>query len=150
MDPRWSVPDPTGASRQSPSNIFTPNPDRLVRADETRADQRKGWVSWDSAPVLSEEDQLVVGDTLVAKKTGAQSQAAPYLFEPTQFRASADGNAAFVWKDIDSATYCCDMTNGQAHSSNHPRQASALVWAYDDLLIGVVGSGIVAFTPTSS
>jgi len=23
------------------------------------------------------------------------------------------------------------------------------VWAYDDLLIGVVGSGIVAFTPTS-
>ena len=87
---------------------------------------------------------------MVDKKTGAQSQAAPYLFEPTQFRASADGNAAFVWKNIDSATYCCDMTNGQAHSSNHPRQASALVWAYDDLLIGVVGSGIVAFTPTSS
>jgi hypothetical protein len=23
------------------------------------------------------------------------------------------------------------------------------MWAYDDLLIGVVGSGIVAFTPTS-
>ena len=95
-------------------------------------------------------DQLIVGDTLVDKKTGAQSQAVPCLFEPTQFRASADGNAAFVWKNIDSATYCCDMTNGQAHSSNHPRQASALVWAYDDLFIGVVGSGIVAFTPTSS
>lgn len=114
-------------SRQSQSNIFTPNPDRLVRADETRAEQRKGWVSWDSAPVLSKEDQLVVGDTLVAKKTGAQSQAAPYLFEPTQFRASADGNAAFVWKNIDSATYCCDMTNRQPHSSTHPRQASVLV-----------------------
>ena len=84
------------------------------------------------------------------KKTGAQSQAAPCIFEPTQLRTSADGNAAFVWKDIDSATYCCDMTNGQAHSSTHPRQASALVWAYDDLLIGVVGSGIVAFTLTSS
>lgn len=79
------------------------------------------------------------------KKTGAQSQAAPCIFEPTQLRTSADGNAAFV-----CATYCCDMTNGQAHSSTHPRQASALVWAYDDLLIGVVGSGIVAFTPTSS
>lgn len=150
MDPRWNVPGPPGASRQTPSNISTPNPDRLVRADETRAEQRKGWFSWDSTTVLPEEDQLIVGDTLVAKKTGAQSQAATCLFEPTQFRASADGNAAFVWKDSDSATYCCDMTNGQAHSSNHPRQASALVWAYDDLLIGVVGSGIVAFTPTSS
>jgi len=42
------------------------------------------------------------------------------------------------------------MTNGQAHSTDHPRQASALVWAYDDLLIGVVGSDIVTFTPTSS
>jgi hypothetical protein len=87
---------------------------------------------------------------LVDKKTGAQSQAAPCFFEPTQLRASADGNAAFVWKDSDSVTYCCDMTNGQAHSTDHPRQASALVWAYDDLLIGVVGSGIVTFTPTSS
>lgn len=149
MDPRWNVPGPPGASRQTPSNISAPNPDRLVRADETRAEQRKGWFSWDSTPVLPEEDQLIVGDTLVAKKTGAQSQAATCLFEPTQFRASADGNAAFVWKDSDSATYCCDMTNGQAHSSNHPRQASALVWAYDDLLIGVVGSGIAVFTPTS-
>ena len=86
---------------------------------------------------------------MVAKKTGAQSQAAPYLFEPTQFRASADGNAAFVWKNSDSTTYCCYMTNRQPHSSTHPRQASVLVWAYDDLLIGVVGSGIVVFTPTS-
>lgn len=120
MDPRWNVPGPPGASRQTQSNISAPNPDRLVRADETRAEQRKGWVSWDSTPFLSEEDQLIVGDTLVAKKTGAQSQAAPCLFEPTQFRASADGNAAFVWKDIDSATYCCDMTNGQTHSSTHP------------------------------
>ena len=84
------------------------------------------------------------------KKTGAQSQAAPCFFEPTQLRASADGNAAFVWKDSDSVTYCCDMTNGQAHSTDHPRQASALVRSYDDLLIGVVGSGIVTFTPTSS
>jgi len=57
---------------------------------------------------------------LVDKKTGAQSPAALCLFEPTQLRASADGNAAFVWKDIDSATYCCDMTNGQTHSPTHP------------------------------
>ena len=84
------------------------------------------------------------------KKTGAQSQAAPCFFEPTQLRASADGNAAFVWKNSDSTTYCCYMTNRQPHSSTHPRQASVLVWAYDDLLIGVVGSDIVAFTPTSS
>ena len=39
------------------------------------------------------------------------------------------------------------MTNRQTHSSNHPRQASALVWAYDDLLIGVSRGQIVAFTP---
>ena len=54
------------------------------------------------------------------KKPAAQSQVALCLFEPTQLRASADGNAAFVWKDIDSTTYCCDITNGQTHSSTHP------------------------------
>ncbi len=120
MDPRWNVPGPPGASRQTSSNTPSPNTDRSVRADETRAGSGRAGFSWDSTPFLSEEDQLIVGDTLVDKKTGAQSPAALCLFEPTQLRASADGNAAFVWKDIDSATYCCDMTNGQTHSPTHP------------------------------
>ena len=149
MDPRWSGPGPPGASRQTQSNISAPNPDRLVRADETRAGSgRAGFpgIQPRSCPRGSAHRWRHVG----GQEDGRAIADRPCLFEPTQLRASADGNAAFVWKDIDSATYCCDMTNGQAHSTDHPRQASALVWAYDDLLIGVVGSDIVAFTPTSS
>ena len=112
-DPRWNVPGPPGAARQTSSNTPSPNTDRSVRADETRAGSGRAGFSWDSTPYLSEEDQLIVG----GQEDGRAIAGRPCLFEPTQLRASADGNAAFVWKDIDSATYCCDMTNGQTHSS---------------------------------
>ena len=150
MDPRWSGPGPPGASRQTQSNIYAPNPDRLVRADETRAGSGKAGFPGIRPSFCPREIRSSLATRWWTRRRARNRRLPPCIFEPTQLRASADGNAAFVWKDIDSATCCCDMTNGQAHSSTHPRQASALVRVYDDLLIGVVGSGIVAFTPTSS
>lgn len=71
-------------------------------------------------------------------------------FWPAQVRASSDGSVLYAEKDEGTHTKLFFDVSGQvAHGSAELTSATALTWVFDDLVVGVTNSGIVAFTPTN-
>ena len=74
-------------------------------------------------------------------------------FWPSEVRASADASVVYV-ESVDHANggnrFFFDTASGLGHGSEELRDAEDLLWAFDDLAIGVTIDGIVAFTPKAS
>lgn len=71
-------------------------------------------------------------------------------FWPAQVRASSDGSVLYAEKDEGTRTKLFFDVSGQvAHGSAELTSATELTWVFDDLVVGVTNSGIVAFTPTN-
>ena len=70
---------------------------------------------------------------------------------PTYSRMSADASALFVTGRGESRTtvHFFDITNSTTYESEELNNSQTLAWAFDDLLIGVTGDSVVAFTPVS-
>ena len=74
-------------------------------------------------------------------------------FWPSEVRASTDTSVVYV-ESVDHANggnrFFFDTASGLGHGSEELRDAEDLLWAFDDLAIGVTIDGIVAFTPKAS
>lgn len=70
---------------------------------------------------------------------------------PTYSRMNADASALFVKGSGESRTtvHFFDITNSTTYESEELNDSQALAWVFDDLLIGVTGDSIVAFTPAT-
>ena len=73
-------------------------------------------------------------------------------FTPQDLRVSADGSALFVrsFSPRDATSYAIATADGSSSSLRRLTQAKELTWVFDDLLIGISGNEIVAFTPPTS
>lgn len=74
-------------------------------------------------------------------------------FWPSEVRASTDTSVVYI-ESADHANggnrFLFDTASGLGHGSEELRDAEDLLWAFDDLAIGVTIDGIVAFTPKAS
>ncbi len=70
---------------------------------------------------------------------------------PTYSRMSADASALFVKGRGESRTtvHFFDITNSTTYESEELNDSRTLAWVFDDLLIGVTGDSVVAFTPAT-
>ena len=73
-------------------------------------------------------------------------------FTPQDLRVSADGSSLFVrsFSPKDATSYAIATADGSSSSLRRLTQATSLTWVFDDLLIGISGDEIVAFTPPTS
>ena len=74
-------------------------------------------------------------------------------FWPSEVRASADVSVVYV-ESVEANTtgnrFFFDKASGKGHGSQEFHDADRLMWAFDDLAIGVTIDGVVAFTPKAS
>ena len=116
---------------------------------------------WTTGQISIQLDHEYHEYCLAARPTGATSypmvhtSGVSYFHEadersvvPTYSRMSADASALFVKGRGESRTtaHFFDITNSTTYESEELNDSQALAWVFDDLLIGVTGDSVVAFT----
>ena len=81
----------------------------------------------------------------------------PYMtstcyFEPKEVRVSADGSVLYAdtFTYQDQSRYFIDTANGLIYTSPELNAPKQIMWAFDDMIIGLTDSGLTAFVPASS
>ena len=131
---------------------------------ELKAYATKDMPVWTTGQISIQLDHEYHEYCLAARPTGATSypmvhtSGVSYFHEadersvvPTYSRMSADASALFVKGRGESRTtaHFFDITNSTTYESEELNDSQALAWVFDDLLIGVTGDSVVAFTPAT-
>lgn len=131
---------------------------------ELKAYASKDMPVWTTGQISIQLDHEYHEYCLAARPTGATSypmvhtSGVSYFHEadersvvPTYSRMSADASALFVKGRGESRTtaHFFDITNSTTYESEELNDSQALAWVFDDLLIGVTGDSVVAFTPAT-
>ena len=94
------------------------------------------------------------GSTHKTPVPGALSQhmTSSCYFEPKEVRVSADGSVLYAdtFTYQDQSRYFIDTANGLIYTSPELNAPKQIMWAFDDMMIGLTDSGLTAFVPASS
>ena len=94
------------------------------------------------------------GSTHKTPVPGALSQhmTSSCYFEPKEVRVSADGSVLYAdtFTYQDQSRYFIDTANGLIYTSPELNAPKQIMWAFDDMIIGLTDSGLTAFVPASS
>ena len=73
-------------------------------------------------------------------------------FSPDEVRISADASVLYAdtFTYQDKSRYFIDTINGLIYTSPELNSPKQIIWAFDDMIIGITESGLKAFVPASS
>ena len=82
----------------------------------------------------------------------SQHMTSSCYFEPKEVRVSADGSVLYAdtFTYQDQSRYFIDTANGLIYTSPELNAPKQIMWAFDDMIIGLTDSGLTAFVPASS
>ena len=82
----------------------------------------------------------------------SQHMTSSCYFEPKEVRVSADGSVLYAdtFTYQDQSRYFIDTANGLIYTSPELNTPKQIMWAFDDMIIGLTDSGLTAFVPASS